>query len=152
MKINSQDGIGTVVGANVRLQGILKDTNDISVYGVVDGEVVSEKMVIVADSASVKGPISADVVTVAGNVKGSIEAKTKLEILASGKVSGSVSSQTLIIHAGANFNGKSAMLEDKDKETDKTPTLKDFFKPEKEEKNDKIEETKPDNEPEIELE
>lgn len=110
MKIGSnEEGIGTVVGANVRLQGTLKDTNDISVYGTVEGEVISDKMVIIADTAMIKGPVTADIITVSGEVKGSIEAKTKLEILPSGKVNGSITCQTLIIQSGAKLNGKSTM-------------------------------------------
>lgn len=151
MKINQPDGIGTVVGANVRLQGILKDTNDISVFGVVEGEVISEKSVMVADTATVKGPVTADTITIAGNVKGSVEAKTKLEILASGKVNGSVSTAILIIHAGAHFNGKSAMLEEKENTPDKSSNLKDFFNSSGEQ-SDARTESKSDSEPEVEIE
>lgn len=122
MKLSGQDnGIGTVVGGNVRLQGTLKDSNDITVHGTVEGEVISSKSIQVTETAVIKGPVIGEVVTVAGSVKGSIEAKNKLEIVQSGKVTGSISAGILIIHAGAQFNGKSAMIGEKsEKEEEKS--------------------------------
>lgn len=110
-------GPGTVVGANVKLTGVLKDVNDITVHGAVDGEVSSEKNVLVAETASIKGPVSAEIVTVAGKVSGSIDAWKKLEILPTGKVHGSITTEELIIRSGAIFNGKSKMSKDLKKET-----------------------------------
>lgn len=103
-------GPGTVVGVNVKLTGILKDTNEITVHGSVDGEVVSSKSVMVTETASVKGPIVAQNVIIAGKVNGSIEALEKLEILSTGKVQGSIAAKDLTIKSGAQFNGKSKML------------------------------------------
>lgn len=121
-----EDGVGTVVGANVKLQGTLKDTNDIAVHGIVEGEVISNKTIFISETAAIKGPIIGEIVTVAGTVKGSIDAKDKLEILATGKVSGSINSNTLIINAGAQFNGKSTMAvatpDTLKEENDKTET------------------------------
>lgn len=121
MRINSAESdAGTVVGANVRLQGTLKDTNDIIVHGTVEGEVISNKSILVSESAMIKGPVIGELVTIGGTVKGSIEAKDRLEILASGKVSGSISTTTLIIQAGAQFNGKSTTTSGKEIEGEKS--------------------------------
>lgn len=106
---NGQTGPGTVVGVNVKLQGQLKDSQDIIVHGQVDGEVASERNVTVTESATVKGPISATIVTVGGTVRGSIEAREKLELLPSGKVYGSIATKELTIRPGAVFNGRSSM-------------------------------------------
>lgn len=126
--LNSQgSGPGTVVGANVKLQGQLRDTQDIIVHGQVDGEVASEKNVTISDSATIKGPVAANIVTVGGTVRGSIEAREKLEILPTGKVIGSITTKELTIKPGAIFNGRSSMggktLEKeskKDKEVEKS--------------------------------
>jgi len=106
---NGQSGPGTVVGVNVKLQGQLKDSQDIIVHGQVDGEVASERNVTITESATVKGPISATIVTVGGTVRGSIEAREKLEVLPSGKVYGSIATKELTIRPGAVFNGRSSM-------------------------------------------
>lgn len=109
-------GPGTVVGANVRLNGVIKDVNDIAVHGYVEGEVISEKNVLIGETATVKGPVSGQIVTISGTVRGSVEASVKLELLPTAKIYGAVSTKDLIIRSGAIFNGKSAMAVDKEAE------------------------------------
>jgi cytoskeletal protein CcmA (bactofilin family) len=102
-------GPGTTVGVNVALSGTLKDQNDINIYGLVDGEVVSEKSVTVGKTAQVKGPVRGAVVTIAGVVRGSIDAAERLELLDTAKIFGSISTKDLVIHSGAVFVGKCTM-------------------------------------------
>lgn|SRR3989338_5276480 len=103
---------GTVVGANVKLTGTISDVNDIVIHGTVEGEVISDKTVTITETASVKGPITAQMVSVSGKVNGGVTAHQKLELLPTADVSGSISTRELIIKSGAMFNGKSAMQRD----------------------------------------
>jgi len=102
-------GPGTVVGANVVLTGILRDTNDVIIHGKVEGELSTERSITIGETAEIKGPITGQVVTIAGFVKGSVDAGQKLEILPTGKVYGSISARELVIRSGAIFIGKSTM-------------------------------------------
>ncbi|MBI4022757.1 polymer-forming cytoskeletal protein [Candidatus Berkelbacteria bacterium] len=104
-------GPGTVVGANVKLTGTISDVNDITIHGVVEGEVVSDKTVTITETATVKGPITAQLVSVSGRVNGAVTAKQKLELLPSARVSGSINTTELIIKSGAKLNGKCVMAE-----------------------------------------
>lgn len=104
-------GPNTVVGANVKLVGTLYDANEITIHGKIEGEVKSDKTVIVTETAYVKGPVTADIIQVAGSVHGSITATGKLEILPTGKVYGSTTTKDLSIRSGAIFIGKSTMPE-----------------------------------------
>lgn len=136
------DGPGTIVGANVKLSGTLKDSNDITVHGQVEGEVISEKNVTIEQTARIKGPINASLVIVAGEVSGEITAKDKLEILETGIVKGSISTNNLIIKSGATFNGKCNMKQIDAKSSVKTSTSNDSKKSEtnlKDQKNKKYE-------------
>lgn len=103
------NGPGTTVGVNVALSGTLKDQSDISVFGMVEGEVVSEKSVTIGQTAQVKGPIKGELVTVSGVVRGAINALEKLELLETGKIFGSISTKNLVIHSGGVFVGKCEM-------------------------------------------
>lgn len=110
----AQDGVsgpGTVVGANVKLTGTISDVNDITVHGTVEGEVVSDKTVVIAETASVKGPVTAQVVSISGRVNGSITAHQKLELLPTGQINGSITTKDLNIKSGASFNGKCVMTD-----------------------------------------
>lgn len=104
-------GPGTVVGANVKLVGTLQDASDIIIHGRIEGEVISSTSVNVAETAYIKGPISAEVIAIAGKVRGSITATGRLEILPTGKVFGSITSKDLSIKSGAIFIGKCTMPE-----------------------------------------
>lgn len=102
---------GTVVGANVKLTGTLKDVNDITVHGQVEGEIISDRIVTIAETAKVKGPITATSITVAGQVNGAVNASERCELLPSGRVTGSITTSDLSIRSGALFNGKATMVE-----------------------------------------
>lgn len=104
-------GPGTVVGVNVKLVGTLSDANEIIVHGKIEGEIISEKNVNISETAYIKGPISAEIVQIAGEIHGSIVATGKLEILPTGKVFGSITTKDLNIRSGAIFVGKSNMPE-----------------------------------------
>lgn len=105
-------GPGTVIGANVKLVGTIRDVNDITVHGIVEGEVISEKTVTIGETAQIKGPVSGATVSIAGLVRGSIDASNRLEILPTGKVHGNITVKDLIIRSGALFIGKSTMSAD----------------------------------------
>jgi len=102
-------GPSTIVGVNVKLVGTLYDANEVTIHGKVEGEVKSDKLVVISETAYVKGPISAETVQIAGQVYGSITASSKLEILPTGKVYGSTTTKDLNIRSGAIFIGKSNM-------------------------------------------
>lgn len=107
--LEEANGPGTTVGVNVALSGTLKDQNDINIFGLIDGEVISEKTVMIGKTAQVKGPVKGQIVSIAGVVRGSIEATERLELLDTGKVFGSITTKDLVIHSGAAFVGKCSM-------------------------------------------
>lgn len=146
-------GPGTVVGANVKLTGIIKDANDITIYGQIDGEVISEKNVLVEEKASVKGPVTAKIVTVAGMVNGSINAETRLEVTPTGKITGSIATRDLIIKSGAQFDGKSNMIREKQEEAKKAEKKEEVTeKPSEKKETAEKEEKSSQAEPKYEIE
>jgi cytoskeletal protein CcmA (bactofilin family) len=107
-----ENEVSTIVGSNVHLTGTLKDDSDIVVHGSVDGEVRSEQNVVIGDSAKIKGPITAQNISISGGVTGTITATDKLEIHPTGHVEGNIKAKDLVIHSGAFFTGKSEMMTD----------------------------------------
>lgn len=125
----SPSGQGTVIGANVKLIGTLQDANDITIHGRIEGELISNQSINVSETAYVKGPISGELVTIAGKVKGSITTTGKLEILPTGQVFGSITSKDLSIKSGAIFVGKCTMP---DGNKDETVEIDEVKEPSKE--------------------
>ena len=118
----SQNG-GTIVGSNVKLTGVLKDINDIIIHGKVEGEIESQKSVVISENASAKGPITADQIIISGSVNGSVTAHTKFELLPGGNVSGSITTKDLVIQSGALFNGKCIMIAGNEKNIEVKPEI-----------------------------
>lgn len=78
---------------------------------------------IIGQSGTVEGEIKARRILVSGSFVGKIEAE-RLEIVASGKVTGEVSVAQLVVESGAHFNGTSRILGDEPPRRithDKTP-------------------------------
>lgn len=119
-KTTGPSGPGTIVGANVKLVGTLQDASDIIIHGRIEGEVISSQAISITETAYIKGPVSGEIVTVAGKIRGSITATGKLEILPTGKVFGSITSKDLSIKSGAIFVGKCTMPEGEGEKEEET--------------------------------
>jgi cytoskeletal protein CcmA (bactofilin family) len=139
---NENNQEGTIVGANVKLQGTIADDNDIIVHGTVEGEIISKKDINITPSASVTGPVRGQNVTLAGSVDGDVVSAEKTEVLPTGKINGSISAKELIIQSGAIFNGRCQMTEEVSREEEKSPPKKEKPKKKEERQEPKKEEPK----------
>ena len=74
--------------------------------GEFEGTIVSKKLVTIGKSGKVSGEIRTDHLVVQGLVEGSVDAE-RLEIMAAGKVIGSIVSSELVIEAHGHFEGDS---------------------------------------------
>ncbi len=83
-------------------------TLDCNLYidGEFEGSIKSKKLVTIGKSGKVRGEIHTHHLVVQGLVEGSVDSN-KLEIMASGKVLGSILSGELIIEAKGHFEGES---------------------------------------------
>lgn len=138
-----QDQIGTIVGSSVHLTGAIKDSSDITIFGSVEGEVVSDTKVIIEESAYVKGPITASEIILSGFVNGTVTAKQKLELNTSGTIKGNIETDDLLIHSGATFIGKCIMP---DKKEGGTPGNAETFEADVEGEETETEEDKDEEE------
>jgi len=101
--------IDTIIGAQVELTGSLKNDGPIQIHGHVNGDVLSNSIVFVGETAIVKGPITAKSVEVAGQVHGDITAEDHIELHPKSLVKGNLNTRQLSIKPGAMFIGSSKM-------------------------------------------
>ena len=66
--------------------------------------------VIIADTGVVRGPITADVVRVAGRVEGDITAREHMRLESTGTLIGDVDTASLVVEDGGALNGRSTMI------------------------------------------
>ena len=101
--------VDTIVGANVELTGSLHNKGSIHIHGSVTGDIVSDNLVIVGETAIIKGPITAKQVDISGQVFGSVTAEDLIELQPKSVVKGDLVSGKLSIKSGATFVGTSQM-------------------------------------------
>ncbi|HVM32308.1 MAG TPA: polymer-forming cytoskeletal protein [bacterium] len=113
-------GIGqvdTIIGADASLRGSYNSKHSIRVDGEIYGNVVSEDGVILGPKGLIRGNVTARTVVVGGKVKGNITAFQRLELQATARVEGDLSTPSLMIEEGAQFEGN-CLMEDKGKVVD----------------------------------
>lgn len=103
------DASSSIIAANSSWNGTLTSEGSLRVHGKADGELYSATDLFVAEGAEVDASLFADSVVVAGLVRGKIEARSRLEILPQGEVTGDVRSPKLVVHEGATISGQLKM-------------------------------------------
>jgi cytoskeletal protein CcmA (bactofilin family) len=90
----------------LRIVGELRSTDDLLIEGEVRGTVhVPTATVTVGKDARVDADIRAQRIEIHGQVRGAISATERIEIAASGSVTGSLSADYVVIVEGAVVNG-----------------------------------------------
>lgn len=95
----------TVVGAGMTLKGELKGEGVVVMLGSFEGDIVLEGTLHVGPEARIDANIAATAIVIAGSVRGNLSANTRVEILASGSLTGSVRSGSFTAAVGAVVKG-----------------------------------------------
>jgi cytoskeletal protein CcmA (bactofilin family) len=99
----------TLITQGVTIKGTVEGEGVVQVEGEVEGEFHMVGAVIVADTGLVRGPISADVVRVAGKVEGNVTAREHMRLEQTGTLIGDVATASLVVEDGGRLNGRSTM-------------------------------------------
>jgi cytoskeletal protein CcmA (bactofilin family) len=100
---------GSYLSEDSKVSGKLNFEGPARIDGQIDGEIIAKNSIMIGESAVVTGPIKAASVIVAGKVSGDITASQRIELRFSAKVLGNLTSNVLIVHDGAAFEGHCAM-------------------------------------------
>ena len=100
----------TVIAEGVTMAGQLYGEGVIQVEGAVEGEIDLKGAVIVTTTGCVHGPISADVIHVAGSVEGNVVARDHLRLEKSGTLEGDAETVSLVVEDGGRLNGRTTMM------------------------------------------
>ena len=93
----------SVLSSDLTIVGNVKSSGDIQVEGIVEGDVRAQ-MLIVGESATVKGEVIAEEVIVHGRVVGRLRG-LKVRLSASARCEGDIIHKTIAIESGAHFEG-----------------------------------------------
>ncbi|MDV3427775.1 MAG: polymer-forming cytoskeletal protein [Bacillota bacterium] len=110
----SQNKIGTLIGINCTIDGILKGSGYIKNDGIINGDVLIENDLETSSLSYIKGNISCFNAEVSGKIDGNINCSGKLLIGSTGLVHGDITVKDLIIIQGGILQGKCTMMSDKE--------------------------------------
>jgi cytoskeletal protein CcmA (bactofilin family) len=99
------DAATGVIAADSIWSGTLRSRGSLQVFGQVEGDLAASEEIFVAEGAQVNARVAARVVVVAGTVDGTVECSGRLEVLPTGRISGDVTSPSLVVHEGATLEG-----------------------------------------------
>jgi cytoskeletal protein CcmA (bactofilin family) len=106
MDMNNPNASRNVLSSDVEIKGNLKFTGELTFEGKLEGDVQTEGILNLGDTAQVNGNIAAQTVVVRGRVNGNINAKEKIEIKSKAELFGDIRSSKLVIEEGVTFVGK----------------------------------------------
>jgi cytoskeletal protein CcmA (bactofilin family) len=98
------------LGDTSELKGELYSSGILRLDGIVIGTVRAEE-VIISETASIDGEITAGKITVVGKVKGKLHAEDVLEIREKGDVNGNIVTKKFVMVSGGKFNGRIKMIQ-----------------------------------------
>jgi len=95
----------TVIGNSVKIEGDFTAEENVLVEGEVQGNLKTNKNLVIAETAKVKADVEGQNIKVSGTVEGNITCQEKIEITASGKVFGDIKTNIIAIETGAIIKG-----------------------------------------------
>jgi cytoskeletal protein CcmA (bactofilin family) len=104
----------TVLAEDIDFDGELRFSEPLLIKGTVKGTVISDTDLYINPDATVAATITAQKVSVKGQVIGDIHARGRLELFASARVQGNVSTPDLIIQSGSLLNGSCKMYDEQE--------------------------------------
>ena len=100
------DGTAAAIGARLSFRGELSGEGDFQILGRFEGELNITGRVFVAEGAQVDANISAAAIVIGGVVRGNLSATTRVEILPSGVLTGTLRTGSFSAADGASVKGE----------------------------------------------
>ena len=102
-QVSRKPAAPSIIGADLRIVGDLNSEGEIHVDGFIDGD-IRTKVLLIGESATVKGEIVGDTVRIYGKVNGQIKARA-VTLAKSAHVVGNILHENLSIEEGAFLEG-----------------------------------------------
>jgi cytoskeletal protein CcmA (bactofilin family) len=96
----------TTIGAGLTIKGELRGEGAVTVLGQFEGDIVLDGTLHVGPAGRVDANITAHAIVIAGMVRGNLSADTRVEILPSGTLTGTVKSGSFEAADGAHVKGE----------------------------------------------
>jgi cytoskeletal protein CcmA (bactofilin family) len=112
MAVNDERSFESRIGKGTKISGKLNFRAPARIDGEAEGEITGDEIMI-AEGAVVNARIAAARITVAGQVLGEIIARERLELLPSARLKCTITTASLVLNEGAQFEGDCKMTRER---------------------------------------
>lgn len=106
------ESVISIVGPGMKVVGDCETDGTLRIEGAVQGAVRAGKAVVIGKDGLVIGDVHTQDAVVSGRVEGSVTAESRLELQATCRIDGEVSTPRLQLEEGAVLNGSVNMMSD----------------------------------------
>jgi len=99
----------TIITNGCHFSGKLYCKGSTRIGGKVEGEIISEGLLIVEEGAIINAEVRVEDIVIQGHFKGTLEATGKVELSSSCIFEGDINTSSLVVQKGAQFNGRTKM-------------------------------------------
>lgn len=107
-RIDESD-LDSVLAEDFEFEGEIQFEKPLLVKGHISGQVSSQSDLFISEDAVVDASVAARRVSVKGTVRGDVSAGDRIELFASSRLEGNISTPDLIVQSGCMLNGKCSM-------------------------------------------
>ena len=105
-KMSQNQRAETIIGDATSFKGTIISKVNIRIDGKHEGELTTQRDLVISESGQVKGIVQADNILLGGSLEGELKSTHKLMLLPSASFQGKAEMVTLIIEEGARFQGE----------------------------------------------
>jgi cytoskeletal protein CcmA (bactofilin family) len=99
----------TVLAEDVEINGTVTFKNSLMINGIVEGQIISEGLLIVSSTAKVTATITTKNLVSYGKITGNVKASEQIALKAASVLEGDLATSQIVIETGAILNGSITM-------------------------------------------
>jgi cytoskeletal protein CcmA (bactofilin family) len=104
-----EENVTTILADDLEVQGTIKFKSSLMIKGVLEGEIISEGLLIVGSTAKVKATITTKNLISHGEIQGDVTASEQVILKSTAVHNGNVTTPNVVIESGSVFNGSCIM-------------------------------------------
>ena len=108
MAVTNEAAFESRIGKGTKVSGKVNFRAPAKIEGEVEGEISGDD-ILIAQGATVSARIAATRITIAGQVSGEIIAREKIELLPTARLKCTITTPSLVLNEGAQFDGDCKM-------------------------------------------
>ena len=104
-----ETNITTILADDLRINGTMTFKSSLMIKGALEGEIISEGLLIVGPTAKVNAKITTKNLVSHGEIEGDVTASEQVVLKETAVQTGNITTQNIIVESGSIFNGSITM-------------------------------------------